>query len=325
MLTITYRYYYWMDDVDLRICQLLIQNSRRPQREIADLIGITVAALHRRIELLVSQGIIQEFTANLSRGYLKAISVQVEGISNCHISEEVLERLAALDSVESVLTAAANFTTVALLLRDITELGGTVEQVRAVLQMPKPNVTISMKIFTGNEPLDREYTGRKELSEIDHRIVHSLHHNARKPIVDLAEDIGLTTKTVRLHLEEMEWEGSIEYGLLWDPSYSTGSIFILRVDLRPGADKMRFSQKLTQMFGARVLLTFIHSNLPDMVCGYCWVPTTSKHSEMTDAISKEPEVLRTSSGIVQREWHFETWRSKLIKQKGRARRTEIVV
>lgn len=306
-----------MDDVDLRICQLLFQNSRRPQRELADLLGLNVAAVHRRIESLIDQQIIVEFTANLSRNYLRAVPVQVEGISSCDSVEQAVEHLSAIDSVQSVLTAAANLTTVSLLLRDISELGATVERVRGVLQMPQPNVTISMKIFAGNEPLDREYTGKTELSRIDYRIVSSLQHNSRKPVVDVAEDIGLTPKTVRLHLEAMERDGSIEYGLVWNPGITTGSTFILRVDLRPGVDKMRFSQTLSQKFGARVLLTFIHSNLPDSLCGYCWAPTAAQHYEMTDTISKDEGVVKASSGIVHREWTFETWRAGLLKQKAR--------
>jgi DNA-binding Lrp family transcriptional regulator len=306
-----------MDDVDLRICQLLFQNSRRPQRELADLLDLNVGAVHRRIESLIQQKIISEFTANLSRGYLRAVPVQVEGISNSQSIEKAVTQLSTIDSVQSVLTAAANLTTVSLLLRDVSELGGTLEKVRKVLQMPQPNVTISMKIFAGNELLDREYTGKTELSRIDYRIVSSLQHNARKPVVDLAEDVGLTPKTVRLHLEAMERDGSIEYGLVWNPGLTTGSTFILRVDLRPGADKVRYSQSLSQKFGARVVLTFIHSNLPDSLCGYCWAPTAAQHYEMTDTISKDEEVVKASSGIVHREWTFETWRAGLLKKKVR--------
>lgn len=308
-----------MDDIDLRICQLLFQNSRRPQRELADLLDLNVAAVHRRIESLIEQQIIGEFTANLSRSYLRAVPVQVEGISIGHPIEKAVDQLSAIDSVQSVLIAAANLTTVSLLLRDISELGATVEQVRDVLQMPQPTVTISMKIFAGNEPLDREYTGKTGLSRIDYRIVNSLKHNSRKPVVDVAEDIGLTPKTVRLHLEAMERDGAIEYGLVWNPGFTTGSIFILRVDLRPGTDKMRYSQTLSQRFGARVLLTFIHGNLPDSFCGYCWVPTTAQHNAMTNEISRDEEVVKVSSGIVHREWTFETWRAGLLQEKAQCR------
>lgn len=306
-----------MDDVDLRICQLLFRNSRVPQRDLADLLDMNLGGVHRRIGSLIDQKIITRFTANISMGYLKAIPVQVEGISDCRSVEREIEKLDAINSVETVLTAAANLTTVSLLLRDISDLGPTVERVRDILQMDRPSITISMKIFAGNEPMGREYTGTTELSRIDYRIIRSLHNNARKPVVDVAEEIGLTQKTVRHHLEEMERDGSIEYGVVFDPTLCPGSTFILRIDLRAGTDKLRYAQGLNQRFGARILLTFIHGNLPDSLCAYCWAPTAAQHYEMTDAISADDAVTKVGSGIVHREWVFETWRVDLLNRAAR--------
>ncbi len=59
-----------MDEVDLHICQLLFANSRISQRDIAAEVGIGVAVVHRRIQSLVDQKVIREFTANISRSYL---------------------------------------------------------------------------------------------------------------------------------------------------------------------------------------------------------------------------------------------------------------
>jgi DNA-binding Lrp family transcriptional regulator len=185
--------------------------------------------------------------------------------------------------------------------------------------MGQPNITISMKIFAGNDPIGCEYTGKTELSRIDYRIIRSLHNNARKPVVDVAEEIGLTQKTVRHHLEEMERNGSIEYGVLFDPALCPGSTFILRVDLKAGADKLRYAQALNQRFGARLLLTFIHSNLPDSLCAYCWAPTAAQHYGMTDTISADEMVTKVGSGIVHREWSFETWRTVLLNKMARDR------
>lgn len=63
-----------MDDVDLRICELLFNNSRCPHRELASMLGISVTAVHRRVESLIDEGIIKEFTANISKSYLKRLS-----------------------------------------------------------------------------------------------------------------------------------------------------------------------------------------------------------------------------------------------------------
>jgi DNA-binding Lrp family transcriptional regulator len=307
-----------MDDIDLHLCQLLIANSRRPQRELADELGIGVAVVHRRIQSLVEQGVVKGFTANLSKSYLGAVSAQVDGICSCPSVEETLDKLRKNDSVESVLTSAANLTSVTLVLRSIDDLGPTVEKVRDVLKMPQPKVTISMKILVGIEPSEREFTGNRELSRLDYRIVNSLHLNCRKPIVDLADEIDITPKTARSRLEAMEREGAIEYGLNWDPARTAGASFIVRIDLKPGTDRNAFISQVNKRYGARFILTFIHSNIFDYVCGYCWAPTVGQHNDLVGALRSDDGVADVRSGIVHDQWSFETWRDRLLKERAAA-------
>ena len=132
-----------MDEIDLHLCQLLFANSRRPQRELADELGIGVAGVHRRIQSLMEQGVITSFTANLSTSYLKALHAQVDGVCDCKSVAENLDAIAKSGFAFSVLTSAANLTSVMLLLRSINDLGPTVELVRGALKMAQPKVTIS--------------------------------------------------------------------------------------------------------------------------------------------------------------------------------------
>jgi DNA-binding Lrp family transcriptional regulator len=304
-----------MDDTDLGICHHLFNNSRMPQRDLADILGITVAQVHRRIDTMIDEGVIREFTANISRGYLGAVSVQVDGVCDCKSVGDLATRMEENDSVQSLLTYSANLTTATLLLRDIADLGPAVEFVRQTLQMREPKVTISAQIYVGDVPSERQYTGARELSRLDYRIIRALHHNARKPVVDIAEETGITAKTVRLHLEQMEREGAIEYTMLWNPIHSAGANFVIRVDLRPGTDKGAFISSMNRRFGARIILTFVHSNMLDYVCGYCWAPTVAQHQALVDTLEADETVIDVKSSIVHQEWKFETWRDKLLHER----------
>jgi DNA-binding Lrp family transcriptional regulator len=53
-----------MDDADLLICKLLFNNSRLSQRDLADSLGLIVAAVHRRFDSLIEERIKKEFIAN---------------------------------------------------------------------------------------------------------------------------------------------------------------------------------------------------------------------------------------------------------------------
>ena len=304
-----------MDEVDLHICQLLCANSRISQRDIAAEVGIGVAVVHRRIQSLVDQGVIKEFTANISRSYLRAVWAQVDGVCECQPVEAALDRLSKIGSVASVLTSAANLTSLTILLKRIEDLGPIVEQVRDILRMPQPRVTISMRIYVGTKPLDMDLTSDRELSRIDYRIINSLHHNSRKPIIDLADEIGITPKTARYRLESMEKEGSIEYGLVWDPARTAGASFIIRIDLRPGVDRSEFINLINRRFGARFIFTFVHCNDLDYICAYCWAPTVAQHNDLIVAIRSDVMVSGVRSGIVQDQWSLETWRDRLLKER----------
>lgn len=304
-----------MDDIDLQICKLLFNNSRRPQREIADIIGISVAAVHRRIDSLIEEGVIKEFGTNISIGYLGAINAQVDGVCDYRSINDAIPQLKKNGSVQSVLASAANLTTLTLLLHDISELGPTVEELRSILAMQDPKVTISSQVFVGDQPFDRGYTGKHELSNIDYRIINALHHNARKLVVDISEETGITQKTIKHHLEEMEKDGAIEHSLHWNPANSSGADFIIRIDLVPGTDKRKYISYLNKMFAARMILTFIHSNFVDYICGYCWAPTISKQNELVESIRADGQVLNVKSGIIQAEWDLETWRDSLLAER----------
>jgi DNA-binding Lrp family transcriptional regulator len=304
-----------MDDVDLHLCQLLIANARRPQRELADELGIGVAGVHRRIQSLVDQKVVKGFTANISCAYLHAVQAQVDGICECQSVEGVLDGLRTIGSISSVLTSAANLTALTLILRRIEDLGPTVEQIRDILQMPKPKVTISTKIYVGANAFGKDLSSDRELSRIDYRIINSLHFNCRKPIIDVADEIGITPKTARNRLEQMENEGLIDYNLDWEPARTAGACFIIRIDLKPQVDRSEFINQLNKRFGARFLLAFAHSNELDYVCGYCWAPTVAQHNDLVGALKADEKVRDVRSGIVHNEWSFETWRDRLLKER----------
>jgi DNA-binding Lrp family transcriptional regulator len=304
-----------MDEVDLRICQLLFANSRIPQRELADQLGLGAAVTHRRLQTLVEDKVIRRFTTTISRSYLHAVAAQVDGVCNCGSVEGSLDKLQKIGPVNSVLTSSSNLTSMTLVLRNIDELGPSVEQICKILVMPLPRVTISMRIFVGMQPLEKDFTGDRELGRLDYRIINALHHNSRKPVNDLAEEIDITPKTARYHLEMMEKEGSIEYGVDWDPSRTAGMSFIVRIDLKPGADRFEMMNRINERFGARFILTFLHSNMPDYVCGYCWAPTVGAHNDLMAELKKDALVREVRSGILHDHWGLETWRDRLIKER----------
>lgn len=56
-----------MDNKDKRILEMLIEDSRRPYREIADEIGLSESTVRKRVIKLQEEGVIEKFTIRICR------------------------------------------------------------------------------------------------------------------------------------------------------------------------------------------------------------------------------------------------------------------
>ena len=56
-----------LDEKDKRILEMLIEDSRRPYREIADEIGLSESTIRKRVIKLQDDGVIEKFTIRICR------------------------------------------------------------------------------------------------------------------------------------------------------------------------------------------------------------------------------------------------------------------
>lgn len=60
-----------LDETDLEILRLLVSDSRRPYREIADEVDLSAPAVSDRVSRLQEQGVIRQFTVDIDRQQLR--------------------------------------------------------------------------------------------------------------------------------------------------------------------------------------------------------------------------------------------------------------
>lgn len=76
----------------------------------------------------------------------------------------------------------------------------------------------------------------RELSALDWRIIRSLRGRAHRPLAEVADELGVTLKTVRRRFDRMAREGSFFVAPMLDPSRATGLVlFELLVYTTPDA------------------------------------------------------------------------------------------
>lgn len=304
-----------MDEADRTLCLLLSDDPRASYRELADRLGISVQAVHRRIQALRTRGIITGFTANISMEYLRAVRVDVVGPTQTDSIDDVLAALGQDDRVVSTLEASGHLLYVNGILRDISELDGFVEFVRRAAGMSKTNVAIE----TGGPWARRPANDRAEirpLSDLDIRIIRALHRDARKSTTDVASELGVSAATVRRRLETMIREGSIEFSADIDPTYAGDVSSIMGITLEEGADRATIAAHLLQKFRPRIVYFIQFGNLPDYLVCATWTTTVNDLHALVREVEAHEGVRKVVANVPVAGYRFPSWRDKLLGSPG---------
>lgn len=92
-----------LDETDLEILRLLLSDSRRPYREIAEKVGLSPPAVSDRIDRLREQGIVRRFTVDIDRRKLRdRLPVMLTLEAEPDAVDRVYEAVADLEGVEHV-------------------------------------------------------------------------------------------------------------------------------------------------------------------------------------------------------------------------------
>jgi DNA-binding Lrp family transcriptional regulator len=110
-----------VDRTDITLCILLLGNSRIPYQELANKLGLSVNAIHKRMKALTDAGIIRAFTARLSLLVLKVVTIWIFGRSTASSSDLHL-RLRKHKSTYWVAYSGGGYVYVGGYLPEISEL-----------------------------------------------------------------------------------------------------------------------------------------------------------------------------------------------------------
>ena len=293
-----------MDKNDLLLCQLLLRNSRTPVRELGEKLGLSVAAVHGRIQTLKDAGIIKAFTARIGLPRLQATIVLAWGTSRAASNEEILERLKRDDHVYWIAFAGAGSVYVGAYLRSPTELDAYVSFIAKEAELTDPVIgLLSMGSGLPDEPV---------LDRTDCRILQALHRDARKSVADVAEEIGLSAKTVGRRLGRMVEEGSAELSMEWYPDAANDIICMWHLDLRPSADRNRASALLANKYGGNLLFAMPLSNLPRFLLVATWTGSMKDLKDLQTRFGQEKPFARVVPNVLYTGYMFDTWRDALL-------------
>ena len=159
-------------------------------------------------------------------------------------------------------------------------------------------------------PVDRK------LTPLDWRILKSLRYKAKHPIAEIAEEIGVSAKTVRRHYTRMAQEGSFFLTPALDPGKAQGVIlYELLFYTTPDSDPS-IVQRIRDMYDERYIYHYVPASAAlgnfDLVL---FAESTGEIEEMRQKGRNIPGVAKVKS-LVFRSWaEYTDWIDAAIEER----------
>jgi Lrp/AsnC family transcriptional regulator for asnA, asnC and gidA len=293
-----------MDKTDMALCMLLLANSQISYKHLADNLDLSVNAVHKRIQLLIKSGVIRRFTARISLLALGATTVWFFGVSNEFVLQNLNDRLREHGSIYWLAIAGGNYLLIGAFLKRISELESLVEYLKKEAKMPNPTVGI-----VGQQYTTKDVT----LYPLDLQIIRALKDNSRKPLADVAEELGVSAKTVRRRLSRMITNGLIELSLEWYPDASDDIMTLFHFQLKTSSEKSRIDH-LFKEYPSNVLFHMAFSNLPNEIIAVVWTNTMKQLKDIQASFEQAKLFESIIPNVLYTGYIFDTWRDRQLFQ-----------
>ncbi|MCP4762372.1 MAG: winged helix-turn-helix transcriptional regulator [archaeon] len=310
-----------MDEIDIAISIILLGDSRIPYSRLSKQFDISVNSIHKRIKSLVKQGCIKNFFSRLSLSYFKGTIVILYGRSNTKNMKMIGQELGKNENIYWVARASGKYLFIGAYIQNFNDLEPIVNFVKKKGEIDNLKVGLMPGYSSErDEKLDNvmnekkyEKKYEKKLSKLDYQIIYSLKDNSRKPLSDVADELGTTMKTVKRRLNNMIKNEVAEFSIDWSPDDTNDVISIFILKLKPGKDKNQIITDLRKQFSPNYLFSYVFSNLPDEILGFVWSKKMRVLNELEDILSEEFDSVNLL--IIYNGEYYNSWRDTYLETK----------
>jgi DNA-binding Lrp family transcriptional regulator len=298
----------------MSLIMLLAANSRLPYADLAEKLNLSVNAVHKRIQQLIEAGVIKKFSAKISLLAAKAMGVYVFGTSSLNNIHDLPEKVRSQGSIFWLAMGSGKFLYMGAYLRDVTELDPLVNYIKKEAGIQEPTVGI-MSVFPQQIQRLTPRVADLALCDLDYRIIGSLKDDSRKALSDVANELGISAKTVRRRLERMIKNNLIELGLEWYPDKSNDIITLAEIHIKPEAETAVAGFEILKKYGPNTLFFWSFANIPNVLTFTLWTNSMNELQNLREKLENEKTVESVIHNILYIGYIFETWRDQLLLDK----------
>ncbi len=304
-----------MDALDLRILRTmgLRPFANWPPRpgglkasEAAEVLDENVDLVRDRIRRMEESGLIQ--------GYRVFPNMRLFGLqlASHHFTADpeekrgVLDRLSAVDGVVGVYDYVSQDVCVDLSYRNAEQRDRRLSLIADLIQAEEGPFGFYERDFPD---VDRE------LSPLDWRIVAAVRDRARRPLSEIADDVGVTPKTIRKRLGRLREEGSIDVYVDLDLTKAAGVVTFGFAFWFPPADHDEIVNRLLKLYDDYYLAAW--KPPPNGLGTFdmdLFANSLAEMRELEDQATRVPGVDRVACLVPKGGFYNEDWIDELIQE-----------
>ena len=308
-----------MDDTDRKLLQLISEDPRMPIKELAKRLGVSRQTVSRRLQVLTKLGTFKCIKAKISYSYYGDLTFPVIwGISKAESISDTLDKIGENESTFAAAVLGGGVMLVFGCLREASQLERYVESVKRVADMPEATMGllgyhdgVNFDFWSEGATLSKSC---RELTSLDLKIIASIHDDPRKPPEEIASTVGVSTKTVRRHIERMRLDGSLDFRIPVDFPPGESFFTLLFINLRGGADKVKVGRRILSRYPQRVLIVRPFTNIPDFLRALLRSDKMSETRRIVEEVGEDEDVLSVRPNLIYFWREYETaWYYKMLR------------
>jgi len=292
-----------MDDKDIEILKLLLFDGRMTYESIAKKVEVTPYLVKKRINNLVDLGVIMKFTTNVNfLIFQKSVCYTLADVKQGVDQQELITRIGQLDEVSGGAISLQNKMQIIHIYSDDYDFKKNLEKLMEFEEIENTEnfiLLIPPSLGFKNE----------RLTKTDWKIINSIKDNCRKTDVEIANELGISSKTVKRRLKYLRENNIILFMIDLDTSAADFLSYLLIVKFQRIASKsfnevVKIVKNYFYVWRVANQEAFIFTVFIDKL---------REIDAQVREIEKIPYVKDVISFVPTKMFYFESWIDKLIK------------
>ena len=280
----------------MKILSRLLNNCRKPDRQIGRELGISGGVVGSRISKMQKLGIIEKFCLKVEPPLLGLNMFYI--VVNTQNQKEIIKNVKLAGMPFAIVPCVGGNTVIGVIVKE--DMKQKIELLEKLMQ----NVRVMSVFEADNTQITHN------LTRTDLEILNQLIEDTRKKIEQLSKDKKLSTKTINRGLEKLQNNELIQFTLVYDPSKIEGFLCYAVVAITQ-EDIPQMLKKFEKEFSEDYLMTpFLAKN---QIVLFLYSESIFKMDEMTERVAKVEGTITTELFIPKKIDMPEKWLEKRLE------------